>query len=148
MPGERTSMAKRTAARKPFSSSNTGTSRRGRPPRPFHMDADRYAVAQMEMYLHASIKGKLPSARLAAERAAIGKEGKLLSASRSSEAPTRMMAHYGHRHSPSKPSLAKGYDELVFGNIAKVAGALALENCAQRLRRKHQQWMKGGTHDG
>ena len=48
--------------------------RRGRPPENFREDADRYAVAYLLMRTRARFNGKLPSLRLAAALALLGKE--------------------------------------------------------------------------
>jgi hypothetical protein len=118
----------------------------GRPAIPisFWIDEDRHAVALVEMMCSTKIGGKLPSVRVASWRAAFLTEGRLLSAYTSSNPPPDQLAPSGRRNSPINPALKNGYRELQLGHVDKRQGGDALDNAAQRLRRKHRDWSKDG----
>ena len=116
--------------------------RRGRPSVPFRMDDDRHAVALTEMMLHTAIDGRTPTERFASWRAAIAKEGRLLTDRTIPEPPKRHLAPTGRRHSPENPLFNEGYRELTMGHVDRRQGGDALVNCAQRLRRKRRAWSK------
>jgi hypothetical protein len=119
--------------------------RRGRPTVPFRRDPDRHAVALTEMILRTSISGRKPTGRLASQRAAIFKEGALLSDRTVLDPPQRHLAPTGKRHSPVKLIFRQGYRELIMGHVDRRQGGDALCNCAQRLRRKHREWSRHKT---
>ena len=114
----------------------------GRPKAAWQNDEDRHAVAYVEMMLQTSKEGRLPSVRQAAMFAACAKEGVLGMERTISGAPPQKLAPTGKRNSPVSPSLKGGYRELELFHISRRHGGAALENCALRLRRKHQTWSK------
>jgi hypothetical protein len=77
-------------------------------------------------------------------RAACIKEGRLISDDVSRAPPPILAAETGHRNSPTHSALKNGYRELQFGHFKKAQGGDALENIAQRLRRKHRDWSRVG----
>jgi hypothetical protein len=118
---------------------------RGRPRIRLQTDIDRHAVALLQMMLCTSIGGHFPSVRLAAMRAACGKEGDLRKIQNVSGGPKPLIAGTGRRNSPVPRALKNGYRELEFGHVDRRQGGTALENCALRLRRKHRAWCRPGT---
>jgi hypothetical protein len=57
-------------------------------------------------------------------------------------APEKILAATGRRHSPVKPIFKQGCRELILGHVDRRQGGDALDNCAQRLRRKHREWSR------
>jgi hypothetical protein len=117
--------------------------KRGRPKIAWHNDEDRHAVAYLEMTVGTSKRGRFPSVRNAAMRAASLKEGILNTVRMVSGAPPQQLAPTGRRNSPVHPALKDGYRELDISHVDRRQGALA--NCALRLRRKHRTWSKNSA---
>jgi hypothetical protein len=120
------------------------TKRQGRPPKSLRHDEDRHAIALMGMMLRTTVKGKLPSQRYASMLAAGTKEGRDPAIATTGQPPTPHLAPTGRRKSPMRAWMKDGYREVSLSHERKAGGA-ALDNCAQRLRRKFQDWSKPGS---
>ena len=120
---------------------NRSSKLHGRPPVLFREDEDRHAVALLGMMRRTTVKGKLPSERYASGLAAIAKEGRDPAIATIGQPPTPHPAPTGSRNSPMPGWMKDGYREVSVSHERNAGGA-ALENCAQRLRRKLGDWSK------
>ena len=118
----------------------------GRPSISFRKDEDRHAVALMGMMLRTMVNGKLPSERYASMLAAGAKEAQDAQIKLMGEPPKPNPAPTGHRNSPIPPWMKGGYRELSLSHERNTSGGV-LGNCAQRLRRKLQDWSKPGSSE-
>jgi hypothetical protein len=98
----------------------------------------------MGMMRRTTVNGKLPAKRYASMVAAVAKEGRDPAIATTEQPPTPHLAPTGRRKSPMRAWMKDGYREVSVSHERNAGGA-ALDNCAQRLRRKFQDWSKPGS---
>jgi hypothetical protein len=98
------------------------------------------------MLRRTTVNGKRPSARYASMLAAASKEGRDAGIKMIEQPPPRALAPTGRRKSPIPAWMNNGYREVSLSHERNAGGA-ALDNCAQRLRRKHQDWSVSGSSE-
>jgi hypothetical protein len=122
--------------------------RRGRPPKPFLDDEDRYEVAFLEMWMRTEINGRLPSRRQAAQWAVLLKDFDLALPPRFLPAAQPQPAPTGHRNSPIKPGLKENFNEDTYSHRTMRAAGAAFDAAVKRLESKHRKWMASDTPEG
>ena len=125
---------------------NVQHNKRGRPPKKFNDDHDRYAVALMHALMKVKKRGIRPSLWKAANLAAlVGFD--LISDSHVSKAPTKPLSPSGRRR-PILSMLQHGYHEYVFEPLRhEDYGARTYDAIARRLRRKYQEWVQQNSSE-
>ena len=118
----------------------------GRPTISFRDDEDRHAVALLGMMRRTTVNGKRPSERYASMLAAAAKEGRNTRIKIIGQPPTPTLAPTGRRKSPTPVWMKDGYREVSLSH-ERNAGGTALDNCAQRLRRKLRDWSKPNSSE-
>jgi hypothetical protein len=124
------------------SANHSSPNRQGRPPISFREDEDRHAVALLGMFRRNTVNGSPPSERYASMLAAASREGRDPAIATIGQPPTPHLAPTGRRKSPIPAWMKKDRYREVSVSHERNAGGAALENCAQRLRRKHRDWSK------